>query len=446
VTNVSSPQSYGVVTVNGPAVCRTYTFTANGQCGGNITATLALQDGPTNLGTTTYTFSLGAQNVTLSQDFDGVTAPALPAGWTASQGTNGGASPLWVTSNTGSPTPVADTAPNAAFTPDPGTVLDNRLSTPSFTYGNGAQLSFRHNYIIEQQSATAAYDAAVLEMSVNGGAFTDILTAGGTFVSGGYSHTSINTGFSNPLLPSRPNWSGNSGGFITTVVNLPSSAAGQPVVLRWRIGTDSSVSAQGWRVDTVRVSQRTCATNCSAPTALAAVSRKTHTGGGTFGVNLPLTGNVGVESRRGSGPNNGDHTIVVTFASPVTITGTPQAQVTSGTGTVGSNGVSNGGAVTVSGSDVVIPLTNVANAQTLNVTLNGVNNGSGTANIVIPVGFLLGDSNGDRVVNGGDAIQTRGRAGQAADGTNFRSDINADGSVNGGDTIIVRGQAGNFIP
>jgi hypothetical protein len=88
----------------------------------------------------------------------------------------------------------------------------------------------------------------------------------------------------------------------------------------------------------------------------------------------------------------------------------------------------------------------VANAQTLNVTLNGVNNGSGTANVVIPVGFLLGDSNGDRVVNGGDAIQTRSRSGQGTDGTNFRSDINTDGSVSAGDTIIVRSQAGNFIP
>jgi hypothetical protein len=298
---------------------------------------------------------------------------------------------------------------------------------------------------MEAESGTSAYDGGVLEMSVNGGAFSDIIAAGGTFVSGGYSHTSINTGFGNPLLPSRPTWSGNSNGFVTTVVNLPASASGQSVVLRWRIGTDSSVSAQGWRVDTVRVSQRTCATNCSAPTALAAASRKTHAGT-PFDVNLPLTGAVGVDSRRGSGTNNNDHTIVVTFATPVTVTGTPQAQVTSGTGTVGSNGVSNGGAVTVSGSNVIIPLTNVANAQTLNVTLNGVNNGSGTANVVIPVGFLLGDSNGDRVVNGGDAIQTRSRSGQGTDGTNFRSDINTDGSVSAGDTIIVRSQAGNFLP
>jgi hypothetical protein len=446
VTNVSGPESYGAVSPNGSPVCRTFTFTASGQCGGSITATLQLQDGANNLGTVAYNFSLGAQNVTLSQNFDAVTAPALPSGWIATQGTNAGGFPLWVTSSSGSPTPVADTAPNSAFTPDPSNVLDNRLATPSFTYGAGARLSFRHNYNLEQQSPTVAYDCGVLEISVNGGAFTDIVAAGGTFASGGYSHTSINTGFSNPLLPSRPNWSGNSGGFITTVVNLPSSAAGQPVVVRWRLGTDSTVSAQGWRVDTVRVSELTCATNCSAPTAVAAVSRKTHGNGATFDINMPLTGSVASESRRGTGTNSNDHTLVVSFATPVTVTGTPQAQVTSGIGTVGSNGVSNGGAVTISGSDVIVPLTNVANAQALTVTLNGVNNGSGTANVVIPMGFLLGDSNGDRTVNSGDALQTRSRAGQGADSTNFRSDVNTDGAVSAGDTIIVRGQAGNFIP
>jgi hypothetical protein len=54
----------------------------------------------------------------------------------------------------------------------------------------------------------------------------------------------------------------------------------------------------------------------------------------------------------------------------------------------------------------------------------------------------VGDTNGDRVVNGGDAIQTRSRSGQAVDGTNFRSDVNTDGNINGGDSIIVRGRSG----
>ena len=36
----------------------------------------------------------------------------------------------------------------------------------------------------------------------------------------------------------RPAWTGNSGGaYITTTVNMPAAAAGQNVVLRWRMGT-----------------------------------------------------------------------------------------------------------------------------------------------------------------------------------------------------------------
>jgi hypothetical protein len=49
-------------------------------------------------------------------------------------------------------------------------------------------------------------------------------------------------------------------------------------------------------------------------------------------------------------------------------------------------------------------------------------------------------------LNSGDAIQTRGRSGQPADATNFRSDINADGSINSGDTLLVRANAGAFVP
>jgi len=53
---------------------------------------------------------------------------------------------------------------------------------------------------------------------------------------------------------------------------------------------------------------------------------------------------------------------------------------------------------------VAIPLTNVANAQTINVTLNRVN---GSTKVTIPMRLLIGDTNGDRFVNSGDAQQPR---------------------------------------
>src|SRR5207244_389795 len=104
---------------------------------------------------------------------------------------------------------------------------------------------------------------------------------------------------------------------------------------------------------------------------LSAVSRKVHGAAGMFDVDLPLTGTPGVECRSGGATN--DFTMVVTFAGNVTVTGSPQTQVTSGTGTIGSGGVSNGGMVTDIGNIVTIPLTNVADQQTTNVTLHAVN-------------------------------------------------------------------------
>ena len=67
----------------------------------------------------------------------------------------------------------------------------------------------------------------MLEIKIGAsGVFTDILTAGGSFVSGGYSGA-ISTASGNPLA-GRAAWTGNSNGYITTTVNLPASAAGDP--------------------------------------------------------------------------------------------------------------------------------------------------------------------------------------------------------------------------
>jgi hypothetical protein len=250
-------------------------------------------------------------------------------------------------------------------------------------------------------------------------------------------------------------WSGLSGGtaaaptYITSAVNLPPAAWGQNIMLKWRQGSDSSVvpTNPGSRIDTITISARTCSTNCSTvPVPLSAVSRKTHGGQGDFDIDLPLTGSSGVECRRGQGTGLNDHTMVVTFGSSPSVSGSPQATVTSGTGMIGSNGVPNGGAVTVSGNTVTIPLTGVTNAQVVTVMLNGVTVGAASGDLVIPMGVLLGDTNDSRTVNAGDALQTRGRSGQTADGTNFRSDVNSDGVIQSGDVIIVRGQAGNSLP
>ena len=166
------------------------------------------------------------------------------------------------------------------------------------------------------------------------------------------------------------------------------------------------------------------------------VSRKTHGTAGAFDINLPLTGTPGVECR-GGGANN-DHEVVFAFPVAVTVSG---ATITPAAGMLGS--MSGTPVLSPDGRNVTLHLTNVTNEQTLTMNL-GVNNNTST--FTVPISFLAGDTNADRVVNSGDALQTRNRSGQATDATNFRSDVNTDGAVNSGDTFIVRSRSGDFLP
>ncbi len=72
--------------------------------------------------------------------------------------------------------------------------------------------------------------------------------------------------------------------------------------------------------------------------------------------------------------------------------------------------------------------------------------GGNVGTVNIPVGILQGDTNGDRIVNSGDSTQTKSRAGQPTDATNFRSDVNEDGIINSGDSLLVKSHAGNCHP
>jgi hypothetical protein len=92
---------------------------------------------------------------------------------------------------------------------------------------------------------------------------------------------------------------------------------------------------------------------------------------------LPLTGPAGIECRTGG--VNDDHQVVVTFPSPVTVA---IVSVTTGSGSVSG--------FSVSGSQVTVSLTGVANAQIIVLTLFGVNNGTTTTNVSVPMGVPRG--------------------------------------------------------
>jgi hypothetical protein len=251
----SAPQTYGALAGGGSAVFQSYSFTATGTCGGMIYPTFQFQDGTRNLGVASFGLMLGAPipTVVFAENFDGVTAPTLPVGWISSVS---GVGPAWAVS-----TARSDTSPNSAFAGDPNGVSDNQLISPTISINStNVQLTFRHCYNSEQ-----GYDGGALEISINGRAFTDIVSAGGTFVTNGYNAT-ISSYYQNPLA-GRPAWSGNSGGFVTTAVNLPPGAAGQTIRLRWRFGSDNSSGGTGWYVDTISVSGQTyvCCTSLVQP-------------------------------------------------------------------------------------------------------------------------------------------------------------------------------------
>ncbi|NOS70393.1 MAG: hypothetical protein HOP33_10735, partial [Verrucomicrobia bacterium] len=206
--------------------------------------------------------------VVFSENFDALSTPSLPAGWSTSAS---GSQSAWVTQSA-----VADTAPNAAFSANASNVGVNELVTPAINLSPGqAVIAFRNNYNMEAGSGGVGYDGGVLEVKIGTNAYQDIIVAGGSFVSGGY-NSLIDSGFGN-ALSNRQAWSGSSGGFITTVANLPTLLSNSVVKFRWRCGTDDGgVSGTGWRIDGVVVTNLVC--NCcvvgtNSPTLPAQTNR-----------------------------------------------------------------------------------------------------------------------------------------------------------------------------
>lgn len=167
------------------------------------------------------------------------------------------------------------------------------------------------------------------------------------------------------------------------------------------------------------------------PGLLDVVSRKTHGAAGPFDVDLPLFEPRGIEPRTGG--TGGDHQIVATFAGPASFA---SAAVTSGTGSIPPGGA------TASGNQITMNLTGVSNAQTIEITIFGANGGSGTSDIKFPVGFLLGDTSNDGVVNVADITETRRASGQVPAPGSFRTDVTVDGVTNSADITVVRRQSG----
>ena len=167
---------------------------------------------------------------------------------------------------------------------------------------------------------------------------------------------------------------------------------------------------------------------------LNVVSRLTH-GSAPFDIPLPLSGTPGLECRNGSPPNS--YNLVFTFAAPVTFSG---AQLTTALGGTLA-GTSGSGTTTV-----IVNLSGVQTAQTIEVKLTDVSDETSTNDVSVSMGVLVGDTTGDGFVNSGDIDQVKSQLGQSVTNSNFREDLNADGNINSGDVSLAKSKSGMGLP
>lgn len=236
-----------------------------------------------------------------TENFDGVTAPALPAGWTATAAGPGNPAP-WATT---AATP--DTAPNAAFTNAPATgpvdiTATNDLVTPVIVMPNaGTVLSFRQTRNFE-----STFDGGVLEISVASGPFVDVThpSIGGVFTANGYNAT-ISTAFTSPIA-GRLAWSGAQATYVTSTLSLPSSLGGQSVQFRWRAAWDDAVvnANPNWRIDGITLNARSCSTSATCLPATTNPSPTSVNCGGTanFSVTGSFAATASYQWRKGTTP------------------------------------------------------------------------------------------------------------------------------------------------
>ena len=166
---------------------------------------------------------------------------------------------MWVTT-----TVTPDTAPNDAFIDDQDMISDKVMDSRPISINSAAPvMSFRNNFNTEHDPPPMEvfWDGWVLEVSspnISGGDFVDITDplVGGSFVSGGY--TGVISDLAENPLAGRMAWSGDSGGYINTVINMGPNLNGQAVTLRFRMGTDQAAARPGVHVDTISIVGASC--------------------------------------------------------------------------------------------------------------------------------------------------------------------------------------------
>jgi len=168
----------------------------------------------------------------------------------------------------------------------------------------------------------------------------------------------------------------------------------------------------------------------------SAASRKTHGHIGIFDLDLPLSGDVGIEGRSG----NGKSEIVFTFNNNVTTVGS----ISSTCGKLGKTEVDS-----TDPHKVVVRLNEtVCDQSFVTVTLSGVTDDQGHTldSASVSFGLLFGDVTADGVVDEADIAAARAVQGQRTTDSNFRADLTADGGINFRDVGEAKKYQGDSLP
>jgi hypothetical protein len=150
---------------------------------------------------------------------------------------------------------ITDASGNRSFFgADAGFPSDTQFVSPPLLASTTMPLvvTLNHAYALEGAPGTF-FDGGVIEVSINGGATWQDVTAFG--VNPGYNATLVPTG-SNPIA-GRMAFSGVSPGFPALAplsLNFGTLFAGLSVQLRFRLGADDNTSFAGWIIDDVAVS------------------------------------------------------------------------------------------------------------------------------------------------------------------------------------------------
>lgn len=124
-------------------------------------------------------------------------------------------------------------------------------SANAYTFSSPTILSFWHSYNTEFQ-----YDGGIVELSSDGG--TTWFDAYPYIISNNYNSTMSGT----TSLSGRLAFSGNSGGFIQTSIDL-SSFVNKPIKFRFRFVTDDGTGSTGWYVDDIMLKTTSFVKNIS---------------------------------------------------------------------------------------------------------------------------------------------------------------------------------------